>query len=357
MNTARSEVLAEISRWYPLERLERSRERWRRVWAGEDPLDRQPWVAAPLEMKYYSAGLEPAVWVDQHLAQFVRRGCIDDDFIPAFFPGCHHGAIPSLLGAPWHGSGEDTGCDRIIASIEDIARLPEPVLRPDSPAAAFLAFQRHCRQALPQFPVNIADMQGPLDVAGQLWGYDDLFLAALDEPARVDRLLTLCRQAFVRFWQEQARVCGEALVPTHLFGWNWVPPALGATLSMDSLVMISGDLFRDLVRPHLQAIAQTFGGLVIHSCGRFGHLVPELMALPGLRGINASQMSPEELVAAGADRRVVLITSMGGDRAEALAQTQRRHDLRLVPTFWLGQVGDPAALQRQAAEINRILER
>jgi hypothetical protein len=44
--------LAKIQDCYPDERLARSKERWRRLWAGEPPLDRLPFVAVPINIGY-----------------------------------------------------------------------------------------------------------------------------------------------------------------------------------------------------------------------------------------------------------------------------------------------------------------
>jgi hypothetical protein len=92
------EKLNRIAELYPKERLDKSKERWRRAWGGEPVLDHYPFMYSP-SFDYYDAALDMDAWLNRLLDEIIRRGPIDDDFIPTLFPGCRQSTIPVMLGA------------------------------------------------------------------------------------------------------------------------------------------------------------------------------------------------------------------------------------------------------------------
>lgn len=68
------EKLERIRELYPPERLNQSKERIRRVWKGEPPLDRLPFVMIPPDFSYYDDVFEPEEGLDRYLDTFIRRG-------------------------------------------------------------------------------------------------------------------------------------------------------------------------------------------------------------------------------------------------------------------------------------------
>lgn len=69
-----------------------------------------------------------------------------------------------------------------------------------------------------RIPVHVTDMQGPVDVAGQLWGYDNLFISAYEEPEYYNKLLAKLTRAFILFWKSQKEILGDSFAGTHLKG-------------------------------------------------------------------------------------------------------------------------------------------
>ncbi|MCX7934793.1 MAG: hypothetical protein N3A66_05990, partial [Planctomycetota bacterium] len=197
------------------------------------------------------------------------------------------------------------------------------------------------------------DMQGPADVAGQLFGYDKLFIAVYESPKHFHCLMTAAADAFLLFWRAQRELAGNLFVPTHLFGWDWVPPEAGASLSADSLAMISPAFYDDFYRPHLERLSRELGGLAVHACGNFSAIVPRLCHTAGVKAINAGQMAIRELIAAGADRRVLLIAGAGVEEAPAILRHANEEGWRIdltVSGHWpVGERGvKPAAAWTQA---------
>jgi hypothetical protein len=334
-----------IDALFPPERLAASRARWTRLWRGEAPLDRYPFTVGPFGIDYYAGDQNPARVLHRQLDEMCIRGVVDDDFIPAFFPGCRQSTMPSLFGVAEVEIDGDYSCARLT----ELA-LPDPDFGPGTVAHRWLAMQEFVLDATDgRLPVHPADTQGPADVCGKLFGYEALFETAYDDPARYHQVMATVTDACIAFWTLQQRLCGDLFVGTHLFAWNWVPADAGASMSVDSLVMVAPDFYDACYRPHLQRIGEAFGGLAVHACGDFSRVVPAVCATPGMRAVNAGQLSLPALHAAGADARTII--SAGVEMA-ALADVFaciRAHRLRADLTVWGIWPADDGGVKPHAA--------
>ena len=56
----------------------------------------------------------------QMLDETILRGRLEDDFVPAFFPGCRQATIPTMFGAREIVIEADYTCTKIIREIEQV---------------------------------------------------------------------------------------------------------------------------------------------------------------------------------------------------------------------------------------------
>ena len=334
--------LDRIDERFSAARLAASRERWTRLWRGEPPLDRQPFVFLPFTLDYYDDVLPPEARLRAILDEILFRGRLDDDFIPAFFPGCRQSTIPNMFGAAEIVSGRDYSSARLVNHVEEIAGLPAPSLAPGTVAHEWIEMARYVRDETEgRLPIHVADMQGPPDVCGKLWGYEDFLACAYEDPVVFRSLLGKVADAFSLLWERQRELVGDLFVATHLFGWSWVPPGTGASLSADSLVMVSGDFYREFFQPCFESMASRLGGLTVHSCGDFSSVIPALSRTPGVKAINAGQMSVEAVLKAGVEPRTLLLVIVPAAEASHTFSLIRQHGLRVDLTLSLGVPGVP----------------
>ncbi|MFV0401207.1 MAG: hypothetical protein ACK5LX_11395 [Oscillospiraceae bacterium] len=328
------EKLKQIDELYPSERLEASKARWRAMWEGRTPTDRYPFQFGSIGFNYYNESFSKEDGLRAYLDEIINRGFVQDDFIPAFFPGCHQGTIPAMLGAKEIVVGYDHSNERILFKPEDIDNLPEPSILPGTSGWRWLEMQRYyveeCEGVL---PVHVCDMQGPVDVAAQLFGYDNLFLCAYDDEDRYNALMRKVCDAYCILWEAQAKALGNLFIGTHLFGWNWVPPSNGASLSADSMAMVSGNFFEEFYSPHLATVAERLGKLSVHSCGNFTAVIPTLGALPFVHAVNASQLSLEEILEAGWPRKKMVILMENIADAECVFARAKSEGLSVDVTY------------------------
>ena len=294
------EKLKIVEELFPEDRLNKSKNRWTQLWSGDiKKLDRYPFVYSPLTMNCYDIVETPEDRLLHSFEEFINRGRITDDFIPTFFPGCSTATIPNMFGAPEVFVEGNANVEEMIHGVDEIRNLPDPKL--GAVAQRWLEMQKYfLEETEGRIPIHVADMQGPVDVCGKIWNYQDLFLSAYDHPENFHRLMTKASDAFLMLWQAQTELLGKHLQPTHLFGWSWTPLEDITTASCDSIVMVSPDFFEEFYRPHLERIASHFkNGLVLHSCGDLSAHVKTLLDLNFIRGINAGQLKVKEFAAAG----------------------------------------------------------
>jgi len=301
--------LDRIDELFPSERLEASKDRVRALKNKRMP-DRLPFIFANLGFDYYDDVMPAEERLQKTLDEIIAHGHTRDDFIPHLFPGCRQATIPSMFGAREivqirnDGKPEYGISEKLLRPDDNAENLPDPEITAGSIAANWLEMQEYVlEQTDGRLPISVIDTQGPMDVAGQLWGYENLFTDAMLGGTKSHHILTKCTTAFIELWQRQLDLLGDLFVGTHLWGWSWVESGSGhgATVSMDSMAMISSDFFIEHAREHLIRISEEFGGLTVHSCGKFGAAIPGINGIPGIEGINATQMTTEQLLDAGAN--------------------------------------------------------
>jgi len=347
------EKLARIEELYPPERIQKSKKRWHSIWSGKTPCDRYPFAYLPRSFNYYDDVFTKEEGLEKYLDEFILRGAIDDDFIPAFFPGCRTATIPNMFGAEEVVQGNDHACKKIIFAPEDIDNLPEPSMAPGTIAHEWLDMQKYYMEETEgRIPIHPADMQGPLDICGQLWGYDNILAAPYDEePEYYDKLMSKATAAYIMFWKAQRDLLGDCFVGTHLFGWDYVPPNNGASLSADSMAMISPGFFDEYYKPYLNEIGNALGSLAVHSCGNFSAVIKDLCAIEHVKAVNAGQMSIEEMLSAGLDSKMVVIAQDTVMNAEQVFGLVRKHNLLPQITFHgLWDQAHPEAMHKQMQE-------
>lgn len=326
--------LERINELFPSERIKLSKERIERLWSGKKPLDRYPFVFIPITFEYYNDVHTPEERLKASLDEIIFRGRFYDDFIPTIFPGCKQSTIPSMFGAKEVVSGKDYCSERIIFENEGIDRMPEPDMGPGTTAYEWLSMQQYILEETEgQIPIHVTDMQGPVDVCGQLWGYDNILASAYTDPEYFHKIMSIVTDAFIMFWKKQKEILCDCFVGTHLFGWNWVPEDTGASISADSLVMVSPDYYNEFYRPYLTKIGEVFGGMSVHSCGNFAPVFKNLCRTPFLKAINASQMSIEQLLDAGLDSNVLVVAAFPISSVEKTFKLIKKYSLRVDPTI------------------------
>jgi len=130
---------------------------------------------------------------------------------------------------------------------------------------------------------QMLDIQGPFDNASIIWG-SEIYTAFYDTPEKVRRLISIVTETIRAVVIEHRRRDGGP-IQEHGGDWNSLG---GVCIRNDSSVNLSKDQYVDFVKPFDRRLLEEFGGW-IHFCGRAHQWWPELLDLPGLKGINPYQ--------------------------------------------------------------------
>lgn len=134
--------------------------------------------------------------------------------------------------------------------------------------------------------IVLPDLQGPLDNAAMLRGSDLLF-ELLEDPDYTDRALEKMARtqlALARRFKPFLTERGDGFSHQHGF----VVPG-NILIRCDSSVMLSPDVYRERVMPFDAQVLAGMEGGSIHSCGRFEQVIPEMLKIPDLKGIDFGQ--------------------------------------------------------------------
>jgi hypothetical protein len=127
------------------------------------------------------------------------------------------------------------------------------------------------------------DIQGPFDNASIIWG-SEIYLAILDEPEKISRLMDIISDTIILMVQELRRIDGFPL-DEHDGAWNFLG---GVCVRNDSSVNLSGEHYETLVKPFDEKIISEWGGW-IHFCGKAHQWWKRQLDIAGLKGINPYQ--------------------------------------------------------------------
>ncbi len=373
-------AVAEIQRRYPPARIAASRARLLAVWNGDSPEPSGPrgdgipfiFTGVPNTTDanggmLYEARYPREELLAYHLEAILARAGVADDYIPSLFPGCRQGLIPTVYGAREEWTSDHYWLAPLLASAEEVDGLPQPDLSRDGVAAEILEHTRFFRRATEGgLPIQMPDMQGPLDLAGNMLGAERLMVEMYDHPGAVHRLLDRMTRDFVAYMHLQEEAAGGTLVPIHCMPTVWLPPGSAMSLSEDLLAVISPRFYPTFARPYNERVAAEFGRVVIHSCGSWEHNLAGLAQTQGLLGVNfgVSETDPERVAARFGHRAVLLMhhttVTCSGLRRFSTAEFVdwvfdfvKRHALRAIPLL----VPDEGMTAEQCAELAQMARR
>jgi len=130
------------------------------------------------------------------------------------------------------------------------------------------------------------DFQGPMNTLALVMDQQELLIAMYTEPAAVHAALEAVTTTLIDYHRRLRRELGGGKVIGSIWPYTILPEAMGASLTQDMMPLLSPDLYREFEIPCLRRIAEAFGGLQIHCCGRYGQHLSALKAsgLP-IRGL------------------------------------------------------------------------
>lgn len=244
---------------------------------------------------YRQAFENPAAMLQNMLLNRVVPGVLLRDDSPLAIRA-DHGTIQiaSLLGGHWQMHEDSYPWIEPNPSEDFLTRLVADSTPPDFTRGVLnksLRTMEFYREKLAQFPpcaeaiqVSLPDLQGPLDIAEQLWG-SEIMVGLYESPELFDQLLARLVAVMPLVIEKYRPLSKDHLDPAAntQHGYN-IPGRL--LIRNDSAIMLSPGMYAERVRPHDARLLDALGGGAIHFCGNGRHLIEPMLRIPALRGLD-----------------------------------------------------------------------
>ena len=111
-----------------------------------------------------------------------------------------------------------------------------------------------------------------------------------DNPVFLD-VFDMITEVFIDFYSRQLEIIDNRACPVHAF--PLVSPNDGIAVSDDEMALLSPELYEEYVVPCNSRIGEHFGGIYLHSCGRYGDFLDAVTSIEQIRAVNG-HLSPME---------------------------------------------------------------
>ncbi len=244
---------------------------------------------------------------------------VEDDNVP-FINLCRNtGIFAAAFGCRLHiydGMGVPAASRPLVKTPAEAAKLAKPSLESPTLSRSLRLAEILSREAGPDVPVSVPDIQSPFGIAAMIWDKAELMVAMVNEPEAVKELGCKCHELLKEFLLEFRRLvpnCTMCHCPP-----MWVPKEYGCHLSEDEIGIISPDMFDEFCLPSLKDLSKTFHGIWIHCCADADHQYAGLKKIPELRGLNRRFIrGPEKCIEMFSD---TALFSMGCTSEQELMQ-------------------------------------
>jgi hypothetical protein len=229
--------------------------------------------------------------VDKYERDAEWHRALGDDGVPFVSMTTHTGVFAAAFGCPIHPfEGSLAAARPIVCTAEEADRLPEPGLDARSLERVFELAEGVRERLGPQVPIGVPDIQSPFDIAALVWNKEEMYVALMENPGAVCRLVDKCERLLTSFLLEYRRRF-PAWNPVHCPD-TWAPSELGCSLSEDEAGCMSVRMFEAYCLPGLVRLSETFGGLFVHCCATADHQYASFRKIPNLRSMNRVFQAP-----------------------------------------------------------------
>jgi hypothetical protein len=135
--------------------------------------------------------------------------------------------------------------------------------------------------------MSLSDVQSPLDSTVALLDTSEFYMACLEDPDAVKKLLERVTELTVNFAKKQLDLMGGALVfPGHGFASSRRFAGMG--FSDDNSIMMSPVTHKEVAGDSMERFGKAFGGFAFHCCGNWSTKIPSVKSLAGLKTVDAA---------------------------------------------------------------------
>ena len=270
------------------------------------------------------------------------RGGVYDYGLPNIKPNMGIGIVAAAFGCEYTVNDEaDPWIKSIISedNVEDVHKLqiPDPE---NNPIFKKVWKRIESLQELSSLPLRMVNVPSPLVTASMVWDYTSFIEGLLVYPDEAHVLLEKVTEATIIYIREQFKriknlfsVGHESTIP--------IPRFAGVRVSDDTAALLSPAMYREFGAKYLNKLSREFGGVVVHSCGDVQYVVPAMMEIEGLKGLDFTMpqvMNWEAVRNAAAGKTVLTLRQRYWDhpidsKSQKTSVDLAEYAMKLVETF------------------------
>jgi hypothetical protein len=234
-------------------------------------------------LEFYRDNARELSW---HESYYNKLSDVEDYNVPNIKPNVGIGTVAAALGCEYVPNEDGDPWVRPMITEENV----DAVYQISKPEPARSPVYRQAFDRLDYFlehstlPLRLLNVPSPLVAASQVWEYTSFVEATLAHPREVHYMLEVVTQSIIEYVRLQLDRISRLYTMGHepLF----IPREVGLRISDDTAAVLSPTAYREFGVPYNRKISEAFGGLIWHSCGDVGAVLPVVMEIPGLRGID-----------------------------------------------------------------------
>jgi hypothetical protein len=210
--------------------------------------------------------------------------------IPNFLePWYGIGAVPAAYGADyvWNGDLAPATMPLFKTVDEALAAGPKEIEETSAGRHILEMTEYFLEKTGGKIPLSLSDVQSPLDSTVALIETSEFYMACLEDPDSVKKLLERVTDITVRFGKKQAAMIGKQLVfPGH--GFSSSRNFAGMGFSDDNSIMLSPETHREICGDSMVRFGRAFGGFAFHCCGNWSKKTESVKSLSGVKTVDGA---------------------------------------------------------------------
>lgn len=155
---------------------------------------------------------------------------------------------------------------------------------------AVLSDYARCQAA---FELTLPDLQGPFSTAELLWG-SGIYVDLYDNPEFVRALLSKVTDTTIAAYHLFSEKVTEHIGPDCNYHHSAVHRGK-LLVKNDSVILVSSEMYVDIVKPFDSQLAQALEGISMHFCGNGEHQIGNFLSIPGVKGLDFGQPEKNDL--------------------------------------------------------------
>jgi len=218
----------------------------------------------------YLADVERIKWIDDYSIPFLSVTSGTEIFAEAFGTKVYRPNNDMPFAIPF------------VKSPSEAEKIRVPKLEDTPLMHLFDIADELVRRAGKNVPLQLPDMQSPMDVVAQIWDKTDLFPSMIEAPDEVKNLAEKVKAlqfAFLDEWFSRYGTAYIAHFPTYYM-------EKGITVSVDEIGSVSTEMYDEFFAKELDEMSKRYGGIGIHCCADSRHQWANLKKTDGLVMLN-----------------------------------------------------------------------